>query len=258
MTVASARSSTSSEPARFSGGALDVGVTGSARLALVLDVAGTPRPAFVLEIAVLSALTLALTIAVFTRDCYTWHLQRCISLDYISNCFLIVMRPIERARRDPRGLFKRTAARATGSAPWQTTANSARPSSTRSVHVSGPVISTTVLTQRTRTQPLPLSTIQVYFQVVRQWARREPSGGISAADAGAASMWQWIYLNTEEHLAPKLPSAGSGPSGPLNKPFPPLLACLGVPHPCWPCGWLAPCVSLAGVTVVVNFKLNRI
>ena len=36
------------------------------------------------------------------------------------------------------------------------------------------------------------STIQVYFQVVRQWARREPSGGISAADAGAASMWQWI------------------------------------------------------------------
>ena len=143
VTVASARSSTSSEPARFSGGALDVGVTGSARLALVLDVAGTPRPAFVLEIAVLSALTLALTIAVFTRDCYTWHLQRCISLDYISNCFLIVMRPIERARRDPRGLFKRTAARATGSAPWQTTANSARPSSTRSVHVSGPVISTT-------------------------------------------------------------------------------------------------------------------
>ena len=204
VTVASARSSTSSEPARFSGGALDVGVTGSARLALVLDVAGTPHPAFVLEIAVLSALTLALTIAVFTRDCYTWHLQR---LDYISNCFLIVMRPIERARRDPRGLFKRTAARATGSAPLQTTANSARPSSTRSVHVSGPVISTTVLTQRTRTQrPLPLSTIQVYFQVVRQWARREPSGGISAADAGAASMWQWIYLNTEEHLAPKLPS----------------------------------------------------
>ena len=217
VTVASARSSTSSEPARFSGGALDVGVTGSARLALVLDVAGTPRPAFVLEIAVLSALTLALTIAVFTRDCYTWHLQRCISLDYISNCFLIVMRPIERARRDPRGLFKRTAARATGSAPWQTTANSARPASTRSVHVSGPVISTTVLTQRTRTQPLPLSTIQVYFQVVRQWARREPSGGISAADAGAASMWQWISLNTEEHLAPKLPSAGSGPSGPLLK-----------------------------------------
>ena len=67
------------------------------------------------------------------------------------------------------------------------------------------------------TQPLPLSTIQVYFQVVRQRARREPSGGISAADAGAASMWQWISLNTEEHLAPKLPSAGSGPSGPLNK-----------------------------------------
>ena len=88
------------------------------------------------------------------------------------------MRPIERARRDPRGLFKRTAARATGSAPWQTTANSARPSSTRGVHVSGPVISTTVLTQRTRTQPLPLSTMQVYFQVVRQRARREPSGGI--------------------------------------------------------------------------------
>ena len=182
-----------------------------------------PRPAFVLEIAVLSALTLALTIAVFTRDCYTWHLQRCISLDYISNCFLIVMRPIERARRDrdPRGLFKRTAARATGSAPWQTTANSARPSSTRGVHVSGPVISTTVLTQRTRTQPLPsyhrAHFIEVYFQVVRQWARREPSGGISAADAGAASMWQWTYLNTEEHLAPKLPSAGSGPSGPLNK-----------------------------------------
>ena len=31
-------------------------------------------------------------------------------------------------------------------------------------------------------------------------------------------MWQWISLNTEEHrdLAPKLPSAGSGPSGPLN------------------------------------------
>ena len=87
------------------------------------------------------------------------------------------------------------------------------------MRVSGPVISTTLLTQRTRTQPLPLSAIQVYFQVVRQWARREPSGGISAADAGAASMWQWIYLNTEEHLAPKLPSAGSGPSGPLNKCF---------------------------------------
>ena len=87
VTVASARSSTSSEPARFSGGALDVGVTGSARLALVLDVAGTPRPAFVLEIAVLSALTLALTIAVFTRECYTWQLQQCISLDYISNGF---------------------------------------------------------------------------------------------------------------------------------------------------------------------------
>ena len=88
------------------------------------------------------------------------------------------------------------------------------------MHVSGPVISTTVLTQRTRTQPLQLSTIQVYFQVVRQWARREPSGGISAADAGATStsMWQWISLNTEEQLrvAPKLPSAGSGPSGPLN------------------------------------------
>ena len=67
--------------------ALDVGVTGSARLALVLDVAGTPRPAFVLEIAVLSALTLALTIAVFTRECYTWQLQQCISLDYISNGF---------------------------------------------------------------------------------------------------------------------------------------------------------------------------
>ena len=87
------------------------------------------------------------------------------------------------------------------------------------MHVSGPVISTTVLTQRTRTQPLPLSTMQVYFQVVRQWARREPSGGISAADAGAASMWQWISPNTEEHLAPKLPSAGSGPSGPLNNTF---------------------------------------
>ena len=128
------------------------------------------------------------------------------------------MRPIERARRDPRGLFKRTAARATGSAPWQTTANSARPSSTRGVHVSGPVISTTVLTQRTRTQPLPLSTIQVYFQVVRQWARREPSGGISAADAGAASMWQWTYLNTEEHLrgvAPNFPVPVQGPPGRL-------------------------------------------
>ena len=51
-----------------------------------------------------------------------------------------------RARRDPGKLFKRTA-RTTRSAPWQTTANSARPSSTRGVHVSGPVISTTVLTQ---------------------------------------------------------------------------------------------------------------
>ena len=57
-----------------------------------------------------------------------------------------------------------------------------------------------MLTQRTRTQPLPLSTIQVCFQVARQRARREPYGDISAADAGAASMWQWIYLNTEERL----------------------------------------------------------
>ena len=53
---------------------------------------------------------------------------------HISNCFLIVMRPIELARRDPRGLFKQTA-RATGSAPWQTTANSARPSSTRGAYL---------------------------------------------------------------------------------------------------------------------------
>jgi hypothetical protein len=34
------------------------------------------------------------------RDCYTWHLQQCISLDYTCNCYLIVMRPAERARRD--------------------------------------------------------------------------------------------------------------------------------------------------------------
>ena len=27
------------------------------------------------------------------RDCYTWHLQQCIWLDYICNCFLIGMRP---------------------------------------------------------------------------------------------------------------------------------------------------------------------
>jgi hypothetical protein len=30
------------------------------------------------------------------RDCYTWHrdLQHCMWLDYICNCFLIVMRPV--------------------------------------------------------------------------------------------------------------------------------------------------------------------
>ena len=42
------------------------------------------------------------TVDAAARDCYTWHLQQCIWLDYICNCFLIVMRPVGRARRDPR------------------------------------------------------------------------------------------------------------------------------------------------------------
>ena len=46
------------------------------------------------------------TVDAAARDCYTWHLQRCISVDYISNCCLIVMRPIELARRGPPGDFQ--------------------------------------------------------------------------------------------------------------------------------------------------------
>jgi hypothetical protein len=57
VTVESARSSTSSEPARFSGRALDVGVTGSARPAVVLGIAGSPALTLALTIAVLSMMS---------------------------------------------------------------------------------------------------------------------------------------------------------------------------------------------------------
>ena len=75
MTSASTRCSTSSEPARFSGRALDVGVACPPRLALVLDVAGSPAltpgclllrmvATFALMIAVLAPLSLPLDVAV--------------------------------------------------------------------------------------------------------------------------------------------------------------------------------------------------
>ena len=87
------------------------------------------------------------TVDAAARDCYTWHLQQCMWLDYICNCFLIVMRPVGRARPAGPVLFTRTA-RAAGSAPWQTTANSARPSSTRGTYLARYI-------KRTPSQRLP-------------------------------------------------------------------------------------------------------
>ena len=63
-----------------------------------------------------------------------------------------------------------------------------------------------MLTQRTRTQPLPLSAIQVYFQVVRQWARREPSGGISAAD-DSGNTWATTRIG-DRHSVIRAPRSG--------------------------------------------------
>ena len=116
----------------------------------------------------------------------------------------------------PPGLVERTA-RATGSAPWQTTANSARPSSTRGAYLAR-------FTQCSHSHAaLPLSTTQAS----KSWIRPPPQID-NASDAertarrpGATrprrQRYVSVIVNLPHHnraVAPKLPSAGSGPSGP--------------------------------------------
>ncbi len=110
-----------------------------------------------------------------------------------------------------RTLFERTA-RATGSAPWQTTANGARPSSTRGAYLAR-------FTQCSHSHAaLPLSTIQTSKSSVSGRAARRPG-----ATRPRRQRYVSVIVNLPHHnraVAPKLPSAGSGPgraSGPLNK-----------------------------------------
>jgi len=148
-----------------------------------------------------------------------WHLQQCIwlirlHLQLVSDC-----NATRRTRTPGPGLFERTA-RTTRSAPWQTMASSARPSSTRGTYLAWYIERTR---RSTRTQPSPLSTTSEFKLPSR------PSVGAPRA--------VWSHLGRRrrrcvsvlvdspkvevgpKHRAPrpKLPSAGSGPSGPFNK-----------------------------------------
>jgi hypothetical protein len=99
-------------------------------------------------------------------------------------------------------------ARATGSAPWQTTANSARPSSTRGAYLAR-------FTQCSHSHAaLPLSTIQASKSSVSERTARRPG-----ETRPRRQRYVSVMVNLPHHnraVAPKLPSAGSGPSGPLN------------------------------------------
>jgi len=154
-----------------------------------------------------------------TVTCGTYNSAYGLS-DYICNWFLIVMRPFGRRTRTPGpGLFERTA-RTTRSAPWQTMASSARPSSTRGTYLAWYIERTR---RSTRTQPSPLSTTSEFKLPSR------PSVGAPRAVRSHLGRRRRRCVSVlvdspkvevgPKHGAPrpKLPSAGSGPSGPFNE-----------------------------------------